>query len=107
MKSLDYSHTGKERLLKPAKRSNGSKYMHVVLCVDGVRKHKSIHRLVAEAFIPNPENKPTVNHKDENPQNNRIDNLEWATIKEQNCYGTRLKRMAEKQSKAVKCIETR
>lgn len=107
MKSLNYAHTGKERLLKPSKRSNNSNYLHVVFCVDNIRKHQSVHRLVAEAFIPNPDNKPTVNHKDENPLNNNVTNLEWATTKEQNCHGTRLKRIAEKQSKPVKCIETR
>ena len=52
--------------------------------------HKfTIHRLLAEAFIPNPENKPTVDHKDGNRQNNSLDNLRWATYSEQNSrFGT-------------------
>lgn len=58
------------------------------LTVDLYRHNKSqkvtVHRLLAEAFIPNPENKPTVDHKDGNRQNNSLDNLRWATYSEQN-----------------------
>lgn len=48
-----------------------------------------VHRLVADAFIPNPEGKSTVNHKDENKENNCADNLEWMTFAENTQYGTR------------------
>lgn len=54
-------------------------YLSVILCYQSKTRCTRIHRLVAEAFIPNPENKPQVNHIDGNKQNNRVDNLEWAT----------------------------
>lgn len=52
-------------------------YLSVDLCVNGQRKKRRIHRLVAQAFIPNPENLPQVNHKDQNSMNNNVENLEW------------------------------
>lgn len=63
-------------------------YYRVLLSV--AQKHKSalVHRLVAEAFIPNPEKLPEVNHKDENPANNSVDNLEWCTKIYNLEYGT-------------------
>lgn len=51
-------------------------------------RKKKIHRLVAEAFIPNPDNLPSINHKDENRTNNRADNLEWCTVAYNSTYGT-------------------
>ena len=56
-----------------------------------------VHRLVAAAFIPNPDNLPYVNHKDENKSNNRADNLEWCTAKYNSNYGTAIKRRVEHQ----------
>ena len=70
----------KERLLKPSNTSTG--YKKVELCKDGKRKGFKVHRLVAIAFIPNPDNKPEVNHIDGNKINNNIDNLEWVTSSE-------------------------
>lgn len=67
------------------------------------KNHKQIyyyvHRLVAEAFIPNPENLTHINHKDENKLNNCVDNLEWRTAKYNSNYGARNKRTGEPQMK--------
>ena len=77
VKSLNYHRTGKERIMKPS--DNGHGYLFVVLCKDGKDKNCRINRLVAQAFLPNPNNLPEVNHKDENPKNNRVENLEWCS----------------------------
>lgn len=61
-------------------------YLNMCLRKNGKAKYILIHRLVALAYIPNPNNFPCVNHKDCNPQNNRVDNLEWITYKENNNY---------------------
>jgi hypothetical protein len=67
-------------------------YVGLSLSKDGKRENVYIHRLVAKAFIPNPDNLPEVNHKDENKKNNRADNLEWVTTQENINYGTRTQR---------------
>lgn len=72
----------KGRILKPITISAKLPYTRVDLCKEGKYAHTSIHRLVAETFIPNPENKPCVNHKDGIKSNNYIDNLEWCTYSE-------------------------
>lgn len=63
-------------------RVKSHKQLMVILYKDGTRKAKQIHRLVAETYINNPENKPCINHIDGNPLNNTIENLEWCTHKE-------------------------
>lgn len=75
------------------------KYLLVCLCKDQQRSMKRVHRLVAEAFIPNPDNLPFINHKDENPSNNRVENLEWCTPKYNSNYGTARERMKETRKK--------
>lgn len=57
-------------------------YLRVYLSVNSKKKGRAVHRIVAEAFIENPENKETVNHIDLNKKNNKVDNLEWMTNKE-------------------------
>lgn len=76
-------------------------YSIVVLTVENRTVTRKVHRLVAEAFIPNPDNKPYINHKDENKLNNRVDNLEWVTPLENNIFGTRLMRVLQKTQKVV------
>lgn len=76
-----------KKFLKPGIYKKG--YLYVNLWKDGGFKTKQIHRLVAEAYIPNPDNLPQVNHKDENKANNCLQNLEWCDCKYNNNYGTR------------------
>ena len=75
VKSLNYKRTRNEKILKPIKHTGG--YFQVILHKDGKVKNTLVHRLVADAFIPNPNNLKTVNHKDEVKTNNVASNLEW------------------------------
>lgn len=63
-------------------------YHYVVLCRNGERKNKQVNRLVAEAFIENPNGYPIVNHKNEIRKDNRVSNLEWCTYTYNNTYGS-------------------
>ena len=90
------------RMLKP--RDGGNGYLRVSLCKNGKVKGKYIHRLVTEAFIPNPKKLPDVNHKDENPSNNELSNLEWCDARYNNNYGTRIERIVQIQSKKVRAV---
>ena len=76
-----------KRFLKPSKTHYG--YLSVVLMKNGERKFYYTHRLVAEAYIPNQNNMPHINHKDENKTNNCLQNLEWCDASYNNNYGTR------------------
>lgn len=96
--SYQVSNLGRVKSIKGSKRGRKSshngilsqsyigamRYPAVLLYGNGKQRTKSVHRLVAQAFIPNPMHFPIVNHIDENPQNNHVDNLEWCT-QEYNC----------------------
>ena len=75
------------RWLSPSANDDG--YYYVKLFQDGKGQQKAVHRIVAEAFIPNPNNKPQVNHKDRNKGNNDISNLEWVTRAENQSHAIR------------------
>ena len=89
----------KERILKPNKNKDG--YYTISFWTKGKMKQHYIHRLVAQAFLDNPNNYPIVNHKDENPNNNNSLNLEWCNYKYNNDYGTRKIKSMINQGKKV------
>lgn len=73
-------------------------YLKVTLYTkDHLKRAEKLHRLIAKTFIPNPEGKETVNHKDENKFNNTVSNLEWMTNEENLHYGTRIQKIKENQ----------
>lgn len=86
-------------ILKVANVNNG--YLAVQLWKNGIPKMRLIHRLVAKAFIPNPDNLPQVNHKNEDKALNIVENLEWCSAKYNANFGTAISRRVDKQSKQV------
>ena len=88
-----------EHLLSPAVNEDG--YFRVFLSIGTNGKWYLIHRLVAEAFIDNPDNLPEINHKDENPANNKVDNIEWCDRNYNINYGTR----TSKTSKPIEALD--
>ena len=95
VKSLKF---GKEKILKQYIRGG---YYYVCLSKNGIIKKYSVHRLVAQAFLDNPNNLPQINHKDENKTNNNVDNLEWCDAKYNTNFGTCIERRSKKKSKTV------
>lgn len=95
VKSLNYRHTGKERLLKPSKDKDG--YLQLSLYQNTQKKTFRVHKLIALAFIPNdnPIEKTEINHLDENKENNHVSNLCWCSCIDNNNYGTRNERMSK------------
>ena len=94
-------------IMKPYKTTKG--YLQIDISLDGRkrknRKHLAVHRLVALAFIPNPDNLPEVNHKDENKENNCVDNLEWCTTKYNCNYGNHCENVAQAIRKDIYSID--
>lgn len=80
-------------------KKNG--YVQVQLCKEGQVKFYLVHRLVAEAFIPNPDNLPQVNHKNEDKTDNRVENLEWCTALYNISYGSCIKRRSINKMKKI------
>lgn len=98
---------GRNRIYILRQQKNKDGYNRVELHKDGKRKTYMVHRLVAEAFIPNPNNLPFINHKNEfEKDNNKVENLEWCTSKYNVNYGTKIDRTKEKLNIKVKCITT-
>ena len=109
MINLNYRRTGKAKLMTPYEK--GRKYLQVYLSKNGKKDWIYVHQLVAETFLPNPENKPCVNHKIEGDEGKKINmvffkedgtvdeeksTIEWVTYEENNNYGTRNQRIFEK-----------
>lgn len=104
VKRLNYKNSGKDRDLSIQVKKN--QVCCISVLIDGRCRTLSVHRLVAITFLPNPNNYPCVNHKDENRLNNNVDNLEWCSYEYNNNYMTRNRRISEskingKKSKAV------
>lgn len=96
-----YSHKYQRILKRPVPKlkiqeTTKDGYQRVGICFYGKHFHCAVHRLVAQAFIPNPNGFPCINHKDENTQNNNVENLEWCTWKYNSNYGTLPKRISER-----------
>ena len=107
--NLNYRRTGKAKLMEPYEK--GRKYLQVSLYKNGKEDWIYVHQLIAETFLPNPENKPCINHKIEGDEGKKINmvffnedgsinkeksTIEWATYEENNNYGTRNERIFEK-----------
>ena len=102
IRSLNYMKTGEIKILKLSKNNRG--YLVISLNKNGKRKNFKVHRLVAIAFLPNPNNLETVNHINENKLDNRVENLEWMSYEDNINYGTRTKRSAKTLSRKVMAI---
>ena len=96
IKSLNYRRTGKEKIIKGSKNNSG--YLSVTLSKKGKMNPYLIHRLVAQAFLDNPDNLSQVNHKNELKDDNRVENLEWCSPQHNINYGTHNEKVAKTNS---------
>ena len=114
-KNLNYRNTGKAELLNPGTNKDG--YLQVCLSKNGEYKMCLVHRLIAETFLPNPDNLPQVNHKIDTKEGKKINmvifnedgtvnkertTIEWCTPKENNDYGTRNERVAKANTNGIR-----
>lgn len=93
----------KGRVLKQSLKRNG--YYSFDASKDGKAKTITVHRMIAEAFIPNPDNKPCINHKNAIKTDNRIENLEWVTYKENSEHASDMDLFPTPQKVRIQCIE--
>ena len=91
--------------LKPVYDRGG--YLIVSLYKNGKSKTKKVHRLVAEAFIPNPNGLPQVNHRDKNKVNNNVENLKWCDARYNSNHGTRNEKVTQVLSKKVRAVNAK
>lgn len=103
--SLPRKFRKKAKILKPGKRGRGGTLYAFVILSDGkTAEHFAVHRLVANAFLDNPMMLPEINHKDENPLNNRVENLEWCS-RQYNIEYSKAKRVAQSTMDGEKIAE--
>ena len=93
LKGKEIKYIKRGRIMTPC--LNSGKYLGLPINTDKLKKNENVHRLIAITFLPNPNNLPCVNHKDENKLNNCVDNLEWCTYQHNNVWKNRLAKSLE------------